>query len=81
MNLKCVSREYHPDAPTQAELSKIKPGSAVRLELDSGTFFWCLVTEPRRAGGIFKGVADDTAPPVRRGDTVYFSVEHVFIVL
>lgn len=77
--------EFRPLEPCMrikpALLKTLAPGSVVRLQLRSGSRFWCRVTEPRRPNGIHVGIADDTVDPVKRGDLVYFERRHVFDVV
>jgi hypothetical protein len=81
MDLKRVDRGYHPDTPTPGELAALRPGDTVRLALATGARFWCRLLEGRRQGCSYVGVAEDTVPPVRRGDRVCFESSHIFAVI
>ena len=81
MELRAVQNYEGQELPSKSELSAIKPGSCVRLQLKSGSRFWVRVDSQRRSNGTYTGVADDSAPPVRRGDAVCFERDHVFEVV
>ena len=81
MNLQPFESLDPTAGPTRTELAMIRPNLYVRLALETGQRFWCRVASHRRDNGTFIGVADDTVPPLRRGDQVVFGREHVFEVI
>jgi hypothetical protein len=67
--------------PSKSELACLRPGIYVQLALETGQRFWCRVASHRRDNGTFIGVADDTVPPLKRGDLIAFEKQHVFEVI
>ncbi len=81
VELKVVQNYEGQELPSKSELNCIRPGLFVRLQLKSGSRFWCRADSRQRPNGTFSGIADDTAPPVKRGDLIVFEKKHVFEVL
>ena len=82
MELQTTDRSMdNVELPTRSELACLRPGLFVRLQLKSGSRFWVRVDSRQRPNGTFTGVADDTVPPVKRGDAVSFERDHVFEVV
>ena len=81
MNLRAFESMDATAGPTKSELACLRPGLFVRLALESGARFWCRVASQRRGNKTYIGIADDTVPPIKRGDQVVFGREHVFEVI
>ena len=76
-----IDRQSRSMLPSRAAIDGLRPGGYVRLQAETGAFFWARVM--RIYGRKLVLIADDSLPSghLRRGDELETSIGAVFMVV